>query len=160
MPPTRLQKTKRERTAINVDIKKEICKYMLANTDIKYADVTLFFNTKYKLDIDRSTITKIWQNREKWLTALSNSNIFCCHSVQFPELDKALQIWTSQAVAAGLPLTNTILQQKELELAQMLNITAYNEEDIYNADETELFFQMESDQTLGTDATAGHKKIG
>ncbi|CAB5346928.1 unnamed protein product [Rhizophagus irregularis] len=30
---------------------------------------------------------------------------------------------TSQAVAAGLPLTNTILQQKELELAQMLNIS-------------------------------------
>ncbi|PKY60327.1 hypothetical protein RhiirA4_483909 [Rhizophagus irregularis] len=88
---------------------------MLANTDIKHADVVLFFNTKYKLDIDRSTITKIWQNREKWLTALSNSNIFRCRSVQFPELDKALQIWTSQAV--------TILQQKGLELAQMLNIS-------------------------------------
>ncbi|CAB4436503.1 unnamed protein product [Rhizophagus irregularis] len=209
MPPTRLQKTKRERTAINVNIKKEICEYMLTNTDIKHADVALFFNTKYKLDIDRSTITKIWQNHEKWLTALSNSNIFHCRSVQFPELDKALQIWTSQAVAAGLPLTDTILQQKGLELAQMLNISedqlkftngwvyrfkkrnglqkirfsgeasstplatlpeerlklrnllaAYNEEDIYNADETGLFFRMEPDQTLGTGAIASRKKVG
>ncbi|GET56319.1 tigger transposable element-derived protein 5 [Rhizophagus irregularis DAOM 181602=DAOM 197198] len=137
MPPTCLQKTKRERTAINIDIKKEICKYMLANTDIKHADVALFFNTKYKLDIDRSTITKIWQS----------------------------------PVSAGLSLTDAILQQKGLELAQMLNIsenqlkftngwvyrfkkrnglqkirfleeaTAYNEEDIYNANETGLFFE-------------------
>uniref|UniRef100_U9SI26 Uncharacterized protein n=1 Tax=Rhizophagus irregularis (strain DAOM 181602 / DAOM 197198 / MUCL 43194) TaxID=747089 RepID=U9SI26_RHIID len=88
MPPTCLQKTKRERTAINIDIKKEICKYMLANTDIKHADVALFFNTKYKLDIDRSTITKIWQS-----------------------------------LSAGLSLTDAILQQKGLELAQMLNIS-------------------------------------
>jgi hypothetical protein len=34
-----------------------------------------------------------------------------------------LQIWTSQAVAAGLPLTDMILQQKGMELAQMLNIS-------------------------------------
>jgi len=33
-----------------------------------------------------------------------------------------LQFWTSQAVAAGLPLTDLILQQKALELAKMLDI--------------------------------------
>jgi hypothetical protein len=33
-----------------------------------------------------------------------------------------LQIWTAQAVTAGLPLTDMILQQKGMELAQMLNI--------------------------------------
>jgi hypothetical protein len=33
-----------------------------------------------------------------------------------------LQIWTAQAVTAGLPLTDMILQQKGIELAQMLNI--------------------------------------
>ncbi|CAB5373260.1 unnamed protein product [Rhizophagus irregularis] len=115
MPPTCLQKTKRERTAINIDIKKEICEYMLANTGPGKPIM--------ELDIDRSTITKIWQSREKWLTTLSNSNIFRYHSVQFPELDKALQIWMSQAVSAGLPLTDAILQQKGLELAQMLNIS-------------------------------------
>ncbi|CAB4473732.1 unnamed protein product [Rhizophagus irregularis] len=114
-----------------------------------------------RLDIDRSTITKIWQNREKWLTALSNSNIFRCHFIQFSELNKALQIWTSQAVAARLPLTNTILQQKGLELIRFLGeassaplttlpekqlklrnlLAAYNEKDIYNTDEMELFFK-------------------
>ena len=33
-----------------------------------------------------------------------------------------MQFWTSQAVAAGLPLTDLILQQKALELAKMLDI--------------------------------------
>lgn len=34
----------------------------------------------------------------------------------------AMQIWTSQAVASGVPLTDGILQQKGLELAKRLNI--------------------------------------
>ena len=65
------------------------------------------------------------QNHEKWLAFLSNSqtsHTFRNRFVQFPELDKALQFWTSQAVAAGLPLTDLILQQKALELAKMLDI--------------------------------------
>ena len=113
MPPIRLQKTKRTRTAISNDMKKEICEYMMSNNNVKHGDVALFFNTKYKeLNIDRTTITKIWQSREKWLAVLSTSQTsqMCRNrSVQFPELDKALQIWTSQAVAAGLPLTDMTL---------------------------------------------------
>jgi hypothetical protein len=103
-----------------------------------------------------------------------------------------LQIWTAQAVTAGLPLTDMILQQKGMELAQMLNIgknqikftngwvyrfkkrnglqrikfsdeansaplktlseervclrtllAKYSKEDIYNANETGLFFRIE-----------------
>jgi hypothetical protein len=212
MPPIRLQKTKRTRTAISNDIKKEICEYIMSNNNIKQGDVALFFNTKYdKLNIDRSTVSKIWQNREKWLAVLitsQTSQTFRNCSVQFPELDKALQIWTSQAVATGLPLTDMILQQKGLELAQMLNINEdqikfsngwvwrfkqrnglknvkfsgeansapietlpeerirlrallakYNKEDVYNADETGLFFRMEPNQTLSTGAVAGRKMV-
>ena len=126
MAPTRSQKTKRIRTAISNDIKKEICEYIKSNSNVKQGDVALFFNRKYnELNIDRSTVSKIWQNHEKWLAFLSNSqtsHTFRNRSVQFPELDKALQFWTSQAVAAGLPLTDLILQQKALELAKMLDI--------------------------------------
>ncbi len=212
MPPIRLQKTKRTRTAISNDMKKEICEYMMSNNNVKHGDVALFFNTKYKeLNIDRITITKIWQSHEKWLAVLSTSQTsqMCRNrSVQFPELDKALQIWTSQAVAAGLPLTDMTLQQKGLELAKMLNINEdqikftngwlwrfkqrnglkkvkfsgeansapietlpeervrlrallakYNKEDIYNADETGLFFRMEPNQTLSTGAISGRKMV-
>ena len=120
-----------------------------------------------------------------------------------------MQFWTSQAVAAGLPLTDLILQQKALELAKMLDIgedkiqfsngwiwrfkrrnglrkikysgeansapikslpeerarlrtilAKYDKENIYNADETGLFFRMEPNQTLSTGAIAGRKMVG
>ena len=118
-----------------------------------------------------------------------------------------MQIWTSQAVAAGLPISDLILQQKGMEFAKSLNIedqlkcangwvyrfklrnglqkitlsgeansasleilseehlklrsilANYNEKDIYNADETGLFFRMEPNQTLGTKRTSGRKKV-
>ncbi|CAB4401535.1 unnamed protein product [Rhizophagus irregularis] len=199
MPPIQLKRT---RTAISFDIKREICEYMVTNPNVNKGGVASFFNKKYqKLNIDRTTINKIWKSREKWLSVLSTSqtsHIFHHRSVQFPELDKAMQIWTSQAIADGVPLTDMILQQKGLEFAKTLNIedqlkcangwvyrfklrnglqrinmsgeansapletlpeerlrlrtllAKYNEEDIYNADETGLFFRMEPNQTLGT----------
>jgi hypothetical protein len=42
MPPIR-----QTRTAISIDIKKEICEYMLANPNVKQAAVASFFNEKY-----------------------------------------------------------------------------------------------------------------
>ena len=45
-------------TSISINIKKKI------NTNINYANVALFFNTKYeKLAVDRTTINKIWKNK-------------------------------------------------------------------------------------------------
>ncbi|CAB4481133.1 unnamed protein product [Rhizophagus irregularis] len=117
-----------------------------------------------------------------------------------------MQMWASQAVASGIPLTDGILQQKGIEFAENLNIhdqlkcangwvyrfklrnglqkvnfsgeansapieslpaervrlrallAKYDAEDIYNADETGLFFRMEPNQTLSTGAVAGRKK--
>ena len=60
MPLTRLNKLKKTRTSISVDMKKEICQYMLANPNIKHGAVALYFNEKYDSNnIDRTTITKI-----------------------------------------------------------------------------------------------------
>lgn len=126
---------------------------------------------------------------------------------KFPEFDKAMQIWTAQAVFAGMPLSDLILQKKGEEFARSLNIedqikcangwifkfkkrnglrkikysgevnsaplltlpeersklqlilSQYNEEDIYNADETGLFFRMEPNQTLSTGPISGYKKV-
>ena len=86
----------------------------------------MYFNTKYSdYNIDRSTVSKIWQDRSKWLTVLSNtqtSYTFRERSVLFPTFDKAMQIWTSQAISAGIPLSDMILQEKGLEFAKSLGI--------------------------------------
>ena len=51
---------KKIRTAISIEIKKEICEYMMKNPNIKQASVAIFFNEKYaELDINRTTINKI-----------------------------------------------------------------------------------------------------
>jgi len=56
MPP----KNPRIRTAISINIKKEICEYMQVNTNINQGEVALFFNTKYQeLNISRSAVNKI-----------------------------------------------------------------------------------------------------
>jgi len=79
MPPIRLEKPKKTRTAISIDTKKEICKYMIANPHINQGDVASYYNAKYKnLYIDRTTVNKIWKSREKWLAVLftSQTHIF------------------------------------------------------------------------------------
>ena len=77
-------------------MKKEICKYIQTHQNIKQVDVASYFNTKYSdYNIDRSTIAKIWQNWDKWLTVLSNtqtSHTFRERPVLFPAFDKVMQI--------------------------------------------------------------------
>ncbi len=67
---TNLQK--RKYSAISINIKKEICEYIMANPYVKQTAVASFFNSKYDLKIDRITINKIWQKREQWLSILPN----------------------------------------------------------------------------------------
>ena len=56
----------------------------------------MYFNEKYEeLSINRTTVCKIWKEKKKWLAVLptlQTSNIFRNHPVQFPDLDKAMQI--------------------------------------------------------------------
>ena len=57
---------------------------------------------------------------------------------------------------ANSALLETFLEEY-LKLQRLLS--EYNKEDIYNADEIELFFRMESNQTLSTETIAGYKKV-
>ncbi|RHZ82402.1 hypothetical protein Glove_109g266 [Diversispora epigaea] len=71
----------------------------------------------------------------------------------FPEPDKATQIWTSQVIAAELPISNMILKEKGLEFARIkmckwlertklhMILNEYSNDNIYNADKTGLFFK-------------------
>ena len=49
------------------------------------------------------------------------------------------------------------LPEERVRLRALL--AKYDKEDIYNADETGLFFRMEPNQTLSTGAVAGRKKV-
>jgi len=84
-----------------------------------------YFNEKFNLTINRSTVSKILLTKEKWLTNKQTSNMFRLRSVKYPKLDKAIELWVSQAIAAGLPLSDQILQEKGCDFARSFNIDDY-----------------------------------
>ena len=51
----------------------------------------------------------------------------------------------------------TTLPEEHSRLQRLL--ANYNKEDIYNADETGLFYRMKPNQTLSTGAISGQKKV-
>ena len=44
----------------------------MTNPYVKQITVASFFNSKYGLKIDRTTINKIWQKHEQWLSIFPN----------------------------------------------------------------------------------------
>ena len=57
---------------------------------------------------------------------------------------------------ANSALFETLLEER---LCLRALLTKYDEEDIYNADKTGLFFRMEPNQTLSTSKISGRKKV-
>ena len=51
-----------------------------------------------------------------------NSSTFHQCSIKHPQLDKAMDLWVSQAIAGYLPLLDQILQEKGLEFTKNFNI--------------------------------------
>jgi Tc5 transposase DNA-binding domain/Fission yeast centromere protein N-terminal domain len=205
-----LSKKKQKRTkrsAINDSQHIEICQYAVQHSSTRHNDIAAFFSSKYNLNIERSTITKILSQQKKWLS--SDASLIVKHrDVKFPLLEKALLYWTNQAIAGGMILSDDILQEKGRDFANYLNIeedqinfsrgwvtgfkkrnsirmyklhgeadsapleslvnerlklqeliSKYNPEDVYNADETGLFFRMAPNQTLANQSRAGKKLV-
>jgi hypothetical protein len=202
-----LSKKKQKRSALNDTQRIEICQYAVQHPLTRHNDIAAFFNSKYNLNIERSTITKILSQQKKWLS--SDASLIVKHrNVKFPLLEKALIYWTNQAIAGGMIISDDILQEKGREFANYFNIeedqfnfskgwltgfkkrnslrmyrlhgeansapleslaeerlklqeliSKFNPEDVYNADETGLFFRMAPNQTLAKRSRAGKKLV-
>ncbi|CAJ0827503.1 4440_t:CDS:2, partial [Entrophospora sp. SA101] len=79
---------------ISEQLKREICIYYQEN----FQEIANYFSEKISLNIDRSSVTKILHDKEKWLDVSSTShhNTFHHRKVRFPELEKAMNIWIGQ----------------------------------------------------------------
>jgi hypothetical protein len=119
-----LQRQSKKRAQLSIDNKREICEYANQHSILNHADIAKHFNEKFNFNMDRSTVTKILSKREKWLNISTKQNPSTFHqrSVKHPKLDKAMELWVSQAIAEGLPLSDQILQEKGLEFAKNFNI--------------------------------------
>ena len=164
------------------------------NKTFKQNEIANYFNSKYNLNIDRSTISKIMNKKDKWLSIEGkevSDKIFKHRKVKFPLLDEAMGFWVEQMTAKGVILTEVLIKEKAELFAKLLEIpkeelsfsngwifrfksrknlrsyrlhgeansvpiqtlqserqklqeilSRYDHDNIYNADETGLFFRM------------------
>jgi len=64
--------SKRRRSAISDDLRRQICEWSDANKHKKHHEVAAYFNEKHPdLEIDRSTISKILKEKDKWKAIVS-----------------------------------------------------------------------------------------
>ncbi len=70
MPPNR---SKQSRSAISDDLKRQICEWSEANKSKKHHEIASHFNEKTpNLKIDRSSVSKILAQRDKWKAVIPN----------------------------------------------------------------------------------------
>ncbi|CAB5206033.1 unnamed protein product [Rhizophagus irregularis] len=113
---------KKKIRAISDEVKRQICEWGKANKNKHHVDITNHFNEVYpNLTIDRSTISKILLQSDKWTAII-----------------------------------NTEDSKERTKLQQLLS--RYILDQIYNIDETGLFYRMSPSQTLSTKPVPGRKK--
>ncbi|GBC19075.2 tigger transposable element-derived protein 6-like [Rhizophagus irregularis DAOM 181602=DAOM 197198] len=132
------------------------------------------------LTIERSTISKILLQKDKWKTVLENeksNKIFKHKPVKFPMLDRAMNIWVENVTAGGVILTDLLIKEKARVFAELFEsgsaplaslpeeraklhqlLSRFTPDQIYNIDETGLYYRMPPNQTLSSKPVLGQKK--
>ncbi|RIA98650.1 Isochorismatase-like protein [Glomus cerebriforme] len=109
------QKQKKKRVPITALTKQQICLKKRENLKLRDEDLAKEYG------LDRSTITKILKQREKWLAIDPNSNYAkqkTQKSPKFPQIEESLSQWLSLNVNNGNSVSDAQLQEKALEFAQ------------------------------------------
>lgn len=126
MPPVQKSKLKQHRSAISDDVKRQICEWEKANKGKKHAEIAAHFNEIYSnLKIDRSTVTKILLQRNKWEVTENteeSAQIFRHKEVKFPILEYAMNLWVENVTAGGVILTDLLIKEKARFFAEAFNI--------------------------------------
>jgi hypothetical protein len=200
----------KKRSVITKALCKEICIYNKQHPNTTHQKIADFFNIKYhKISISRSTISKIIKKSNIHLALNETSQAATTariRNVKNPQIDRALELWITQAITAGMIISGDILKEKAKIFADGFGITgitfsngwltrfkkrtgirrrkfqgeaasapietlpterkrlqeilsSYSLNDIYNADETGLFFRMTPNETLASGPVSGTKKV-
>ncbi|CAB4402495.1 unnamed protein product [Rhizophagus irregularis] len=142
--------TKRKRVSLSAKQKREIC-------EMKEKDPTLQnVELAQKYNVGKSTITDILRESDRWLTITeSQENTKKFRGPKWPQLEGALGLWVDNALNTKQDIDGNILKQGEAESAPSTEsierdrfalqqlLAPYNPEDIWNGDETGLFWKME-----------------
>ncbi|CAG8810516.1 6386_t:CDS:2, partial [Gigaspora margarita] len=173
--------SKKTRSQLNNAQCKQICEYHIKNPSAKHQDIADEFKRRYpELNLERSTYLHIEENT-------ATQNWYKNRGPKYLLIEKAMNIWVGQVSAAGLVLIDELfsngwvtnykkrnslrryklhgeaasaplesLPNERIKLQNLLS--QYELEDIYNADETGLFYRMLPNQTLAKRPVARSKQ--
>ncbi|CAB4473441.1 unnamed protein product [Rhizophagus irregularis] len=127
-------------------------------------------------NIKQNTVSDIFKKKDKWLFINSDSeesNKQREKQVHFPQVEEALSLWITNALSANLVINGDILREKAKFFAQQFEITRfsasngapletldeernklheilknYDLNDVFNCDETGLYWDLEPSKTL------------
>ncbi len=108
---------KRNKTKIEDLDRKRICEYAMAHPRQKQIDIAAVF------DVERSTVSKILKNKEKWLS-LDVGDVYLNRdrTIRYPDLEKHLLAWTREREMLGHDPTNEELRTQALVIIKANHI--------------------------------------
>ncbi len=113
-----LRMTKQKKKLRNID-RKMICDYSVANPTIKQDAIANEFG------IERSTVSKILKQKEKWLAIdpqSESARIAKHRAVKFPEVEDHLTSWVAALKAQGEPIRDSTIRQEALRIAREIGL--------------------------------------
>jgi Tc5 transposase DNA-binding domain/CENP-B N-terminal DNA-binding domain len=112
----------KKRKVLSFKEKKDLCLLRQENPSLSQEEIGMKFGIK------KNTVCDILKNKEKWLNielTSSNSAKQKQESAKFPELEEALAIWVSKALAANKTITGEIIIAKAINFANLMNIEGF-----------------------------------
>ncbi|CAB4382432.1 unnamed protein product [Rhizophagus irregularis] len=145
--------TTRKRTILSAVQKCEICEIKEREPNLSNVSLAQRYN------IGKSTVTDILSEKERWLAISGDQGSikkFC--GPKWPQLEQALGLWVDNALNTRQDIDGNILKVKAAFFAERFSIEDFHqsEEDIWNADETGLFWKMELSRVLTRGPTSGN----
>ncbi|PWN54067.1 hypothetical protein IE53DRAFT_365783 [Violaceomyces palustris] len=117
--PASMRMTKRKRKLLNID-RKLICDFHTANPNVKQDAIANRFG------IERSTVSKILKQKEKWLAIDPDSEsarIAKHRAAKFPQVEDRLSEWVAQAKAEGKVIHDVMIRSEALRIAKEIGLT-------------------------------------
>jgi hypothetical protein len=125
---TSMDKSKRARVDLSGSEKREICLVHKKHPGLTHEELAEYMvknKSGFKL-VNRSTISKILKEQEKWLkvdTKLREGTNKRAREAKFPQLEKALLIWFAQIRARKGIISDVVLLKKAEEFRTSLGIS-------------------------------------
>ena len=104
------------RNSIKIYIKRDICDFKKGNSNAKLVDIVRMVKFKHNLLLNKSTISKILKNTNKWGNcSISNSKRY--RSPKLIDLENKLYDWIIRALHNNIILNDQLLIEQAKKIA-------------------------------------------